>query len=440
MGTPATVPRLAAPPRPGRSGLARAWFVLLISAICFEGLGRKFLPTVPSVVFYFLKDVVLLLGLVLFGIRTSVARTANRHFGAFVLVLAGGFAWTVAQMFNPAQENILLALLGLRAYWLWWVAPLLTASALGGREDQRFAVRALAVVTLVVVAYAAYQFAAPADSPVNTYALFEGEIVTGTAVVGTTGRARVSSTFSYIAGFSDFLVLVPTVLLAFGLAEPGRRTRGLLLVAAALAAASIPMSASRGPLALAALGFALVIWRVGFIRTRAGRQAFVGLAAAALLALLAMPDAAAGVRDRFRGEDTAARILEGVEWLPPVALSVHDYPLFGDGTGMQQNARLALGVASRWDTESEASRVLAELGPAGYLLVWGTKLGLALALLRAARTLKHSGRHAVSGGALALALFAFVGNLMFDHVWQALLFVGVGLMLSATVAAEEATG
>ena len=31
------------------------WYTLLVSSICLEGLGRKYLPAVPSLVFYFLK-------------------------------------------------------------------------------------------------------------------------------------------------------------------------------------------------------------------------------------------------------------------------------------------------------------------------------------------------------------------------------------------------
>jgi len=421
-----------------RSRLARAWFALLLGTICFEGLGRKLLPEVPSAVFYFLKDAVLLSGLVAFGIRSNVARLAGRYFGAFVLVLFAAFAWTVAQIFNPSQEHFLLAILGLRAYWLWWLAPVVVASAVVDTEDRRAALRILTAIALVVVAYAAYQFAAPADSPLNTYALFEGEVVTATAIVGTTGRARVSSTFSYLTGFTDFLVVVPVLLFALGLSGPGRRTRAFALTVASVAAAAIPMSASRAPLVLAAAGFGLVVWRTGLVQTRVGRRAFLGATAAALIAFVALPTAVEGVRDRFRGEDTSERIAEALQLLPPVALSVHEYPLFGDGTGMQQNARLAFGIASRWDTESESSRLLAELGPLGYLLVWGTKLGLAIALLRAARTLKRTGNGPLAGGATALALFAFMGNLVFDHIWQSLLFVGVGLVLREAVAAHGA--
>ena len=38
------------------------WFLALMASICLEGLGRKYLPAVPSIAFYLLKDFVLLFG------------------------------------------------------------------------------------------------------------------------------------------------------------------------------------------------------------------------------------------------------------------------------------------------------------------------------------------------------------------------------------------
>jgi Kef-type K+ transport system membrane component KefB len=95
---------------------------------------------------------------------------------------------------------------------------------------------------------------------------------------------------------------------------------------------------------------------------------------------------------------------------------------------MQQNARAQFRVRSQYWAEGEPARLLAELGVVGYVLIWLAKLGLAVALIRAARILKLTGQGAMSGGALAFAFFAFVGNSAFDHNWQALFFVGVGLM------------
>jgi hypothetical protein len=56
-----------------------------------------------------------------------------------------------------------------------------------------------------------------------------------------------------------------------------------------------------------------------------------------------------------------------------------------------------------------------------------------MALLRAARVLRRAGRGAVAGAANAYAFFSVAGNLTFDHVFQALFFLGAGLILAEYV-------
>jgi hypothetical protein len=431
-------PALVPPPR--HTKRARLWFALLLVSVCFEGLGRKYTTAVPSAVFYYAKDAVLLLGLAWFGVNPALLRRTAKRFGAFRPIIICAFAWTLIQMFNPSQPSIALAIVGFRAYWLWWLAPLVTASALHDPADRRAALTMIALVAIIVAGFAIAQFAAPVGAPINSYARYEGEEVLGVALVGTTGRARVSSTFSYLVGFTDFVIIVPTLLFAVGLAEAKRGVRWLTLVAAALALGTMPMSGSRAPLFLSGAALCIVAWRVGFLRTKTGRRVVLGAALATVGSLVCVPEAFEGVNDRFHGSDTTSRFQGVVELFPPFAISVNDYPPLGDGTGTQQNARALFGVQPHWDTESEVSRLLAELGVVGYLLVWLTKVGLALVLARIGRSLKARGQVAMAGGALAFAFFAFVGNSAFDHIWQALFFIGVGIFLAAVKEAEEAAG
>jgi hypothetical protein len=425
----------------GRSVLARVWFGALLASICFEGLGRKILPQSAYVALYFLKDCLVLSGLAVIGVRRDVWTFGTRLLGMYRVVVIAAIGWTLIEVFNPSQAHLGLALIGLKSYWLWWMAPLVVASALRTAADRGAALRILIGVTAVVVAYAVVQFASPAQAAVNAYAVYDLDSAPSVAIVSTTGRPRVASTFSYISGFTAFLTFAPPLLLAFGLGVRAHATRFAATAAAAIAAASIPMSGSRAPLILTAMGVGLVGFGTGFIATRLGRRALVGVAAAAAVTLFAMPIAVEGVRDRFRGDDTTDRLIRSLEVLPPVALVWNDYPLLGEGTGMQQNARLAFGVSNPWNTEAEAGRVLVELGPFGYLLLWTTRLGLAVALLRAAWILRRCGRRPIAGGAFAFAFFAIVSNLAFDHVWQALFFVGVGLILSeATSLGREPAG
>ena len=71
--------------RPKRSEWA--WVLALFIAVCFEGLGRKFLPQVPSTAFYFMKDVVLLLGLAKIGIRKEVSDAARWLMGGWLSLI-----------------------------------------------------------------------------------------------------------------------------------------------------------------------------------------------------------------------------------------------------------------------------------------------------------------------------------------------------------------
>src|SRR5438045_5230828 len=94
------------------------WFAVLIATICLEGLGRKYLTQVPSVAFYFLKDVVLLFGLWRFRPSAAVTRAGRHLYRGFGIALAVAVVWTILELLNPKQESLALGLLGVRAYWL----------------------------------------------------------------------------------------------------------------------------------------------------------------------------------------------------------------------------------------------------------------------------------------------------------------------------------
>jgi hypothetical protein len=417
------------------------WFAALVSSICLEGLGRKYLPQVPSVGFYLLKDAVLLMGYFRFRPSLQVRQTAKFLYRGFDAAWLCGFVWTFLELANPEHESVVLGLLGMRAYWLWWIAPAVVAGVLQNATQKRRAIYVLLVMALGISALAAYQFASPPDSAANLYAVVDGEEVyaAGSAVVASTGRARVSSTFSFVSGFSDFTVLVPALLLSIGLETKDRRLRKLALIATLASASVVPMAGSRSSVILGIGVLVLSVWSAGLFFTRIGRRIVVGALVAGILAIVAFPDAFAGVQDRFANtEETSGRLLETATILPPVALIVHEYPPAGIGTGMQQNARFSLRVYTKWSAESEIARYLIELGPLGFILVWVSRLGILVALLRAYRILKRAGKRGPAGAALSYAALTMMGNLVFDHVWQSLFFLGCGVILAEVVAVRQA--
>jgi len=311
------------------------------------------------------------------------------------------------------------------------------AGVLQNTRQKERAIYALLTLSFGVASLAAVQFASPADASINVYEARNNEsYAMGSILVGSTGRARVSSTFTFVSGFVAFTLTVPTLLLSIGLDTQNPRLRRWAFLATGAAAAVVPMSGSRSAIVVGIAILGLSLWSAGLFFTRVGRRILLGAGVAAVLSVVAFPDAMLGVQSRFANEDeTAGRFKDAAAVLPPVALLVFDYPGLGLGTGMQQNARLSFGLTSDWDTEAEVARYLVELGPIGFILFWITKLGLMVALLRAYGILKRAGRRGSAAAALSYAGFTMYGNLTFDHNWQALYFTGCGFILAEVVTA-----
>jgi len=413
------------------------WYVLLVATVCFEGLGRKYLPAVPSAAFYFVKDVVLLYGFYRYRPAEHIKRVSAYLYRGFKVAWIIGFAWTVVELFNPEQASSTLAVIGFRAYWLWGIAPAVIASILQDEKTKRHAIYTLLVFAAVIAVFAALQFAAPANSALNLYSVVDGEEIYATnSVVTATGRARVSSTFSFISGFSNFTVLIPTLLLSFGLDARHPRLRWAAFAVTCITAAVVPMAGSRSSVILGSAILIVAAWTSGLFFTRVGRRILIGGVAAAVFAVVVFPDAFLGVQSRFDDvEETNKRyLLWSASLLPPVALATFDYPFFGVGTGMLQNARYSMRIFTQYDAEAEVGRYLIELGPVGFALLWTIKFGLMVALFRAYRILKRAGRRGGATAALCYAILTLNGNLTFDHIWQALFFMGCGFILAEVVA------
>lgn len=420
------------------NSLRITWFAFLLSSICLEGLGRRYVRQIPTEALYFSKDIVLIIGLVAFGIPADIRTFTRKLYGRFIFPLGMCVLWSVLEAFNPLQGSLVLAAIGLRAYWLWWVAPMLISSVLRTIEVRRGAMYVFAGVAGIVCFFAIAQFGAPPDADVNTYSVnLEGDAVQAVSV-GSTGRARVAATFSFITGFADFTIIAPALLMTVGLGDADRKVRLAGLVAAVFTAAVLPMSGSRGPLLIGGALVIIIAWSAGFLFTRAGRRMVFGGLALVAATLTAFPEALQGVYDRMAGEDSTDRIHETLSILPVVAMTTSVYPFMGIGTGMQQNARAQLGVSSRgYDAENEPGKYLIELGVPGYLLLWFAKLGIAVALFKASRILRKAHHGAAAGAAVGFSALTFFGNLTFDHIWQSLFFIAVGYILMETFLAHQ---
>jgi hypothetical protein len=420
-----------------RTGASKSfvWWAALLSAICLEGLGRRYLPIQPAIL-YFAKDVILVFGIFAVGFHPVVARRGLRLGRTLPILVAATALWCVGSLLLPGHPSVLLGLLGTRQYLLWWIAPFLCASALVREGSTGRPERLLALLTLLICGLAAYQFGQPTDARVNSY-VWDHESASAVAAVGSTGRVRVSSTFSYITGFADFVILMVPLLLACAVQRTPRLSSRLMFVAAALLAAAAPMSGSRATVLYVATSCLVVLGVSGTFRSRRGLAALAALLLAAGLGVWISPDATQGVQDRFSSSDTAQRFQEIALAFPIFTMMETEYPAMGAGVGVLQNAATAQQMETQWIAEAEPQRVLIELGIPGYLLVWLSRLALAVALIRAGRILSRAGERGWAGAAWTYVAFTFLLALTTDHVAQALFFIGVGFILARVMQVEE---
>lgn len=424
-----------AAPRLAQSGPSWdfVWWGLLLASITLEGLGRRFLP-VPGPVLYFAKDAVLLAGLVVLS-RHPAVLAAVRRLATFVPVLLAATAfWCIVTLAFPDHPSLILGVLGMRQYFLWWLAPVVVASAVIREGDTGRVDGFIAVLALAIAGLAAFQFTQPPTEAINAYAwqTEPGDVAT----VSSTGRVRVSSTFSYISGFSNFVSLATPLLLAAGVSARGSRARMCFLAAGALAATT-PMGGGRAAVLYVAAGAFSVLGMSGTFRSRRGAIGLAGLMLGVGVGLALAPEAAQGVGNRFDSDETAVRFRDLMQVVPVVPILYSDYPPLGLGVGAMQNAAAWLGVDTGWSAESEAHRLLIEVGVPGYLLVWLSRALVSLALIRVGRSLARSKARPWAGAAWAYALCCMLMPLTTDHVAQSLFFSGVGLILARLVQAGK---
>ena len=158
-------------------------------------------------------------------------RAAAAHAAAPILYagLAVGVASGLLEVFNPTLPNLLVGVLGFKAYFLY--VPLLFVVPAAFPDDaalvrflQRYVLIAFPVGLLSVA-----QFFSPAGSVLNTYA--QPTDISSISTFGSSTFVRATGTFSYISGYTSYLLATTILILmhphrhALALpGEPGRST------------------------------------------------------------------------------------------------------------------------------------------------------------------------------------------------------------------------
>jgi hypothetical protein len=390
--------------------------------LVFEGAIRKWLLPGSQDLIYFAKDV-FFLGSYL-GFLQTRGRLRLRYPQAQVLygALVLGAITGLLQVFNPRLPNFFVGLLGFKAYFLY--VPLLFVIPAVFPDDMSLArfLKRYVLIAFPVGLLSVAQFFSSQESILNTYAQ-----ATETGAISTFGSSkfvRTTGTFSYISGYTSYL-LTMTILILMILTATRWRFKGNLVVYAALGLTMLGMlmSGSRGPIFLLALVFPLYWW-LAVVREKQSGQTFVrlllglgllvaGLSSAGEEAVTAFSQRASGSRD------VSSRL--AAPFLSPFDMLPYAGPL-GYGIGSTHQAASALtGGGPGGNTwlgsvapESESGRVMLELGPLGFLLIYFARVGLAFFTLRQALRLRTAFHRAVAISALLFFLVEIPGGVVFE--------------------------
>lgn len=407
---------------------------LALVLMIFEGAIRKWIVPGAQDLIYFAKDVLLLGAYV--GFFRDRPRLRLPALPALYGVLALAALLGLLQIFNPALPNLLVGIFGFKAYFFY--VPLLFVMPATFPDDAalyRF-LRRYALIAIPVGLLAVAQFFSPASSSLNTYARSSEDAYVAT--FGSSTYVRVTATFSFITGYTTYLVAM--VILILTLSSAGRwRFHGHLPMFGALGMTLLGMlmSGSRGPVLILILLFPFYWW-LAVIRERGGGAAFGRLVI--VLALVAGALAFTGRKavDAFLGRaagvgDVSSRVnaplLSPWELLPEVGLLG-----FGIGATHQTAATLAPSVVPySWLhgllVEVESGRVMLELGPLGFLLIYFTRLYLTVYAFLQARRLRTRFHRAMATASFLFLLAAIPGGVVFDVTSDLYYWFFAGLLM-----------
>jgi hypothetical protein len=415
---------------------AQAAMVLLI----FEGAIRKWVFPGSQQLVYFAKDLLLIGCYLGFWTDRKNRRSQVPISPALLLLLSLGAAWVGLEVFNPNLPNLLVGILGFKAYFLYVPLMLvLPACFQDDRELARFLVR-YSLLAIPVGIIALLQFGSPSTSALNTYARPSAGDIAYVATFGSSEHVRVTGTFAFITGYTSYLLALSILLLALlGSSRWRFQSHRKLYIALALTLLGMLMSGSRAPVFILALLFPfywyLAVLREGDTGGTVGRGVLaIGIVAGAF-AVVGQEALAAFLGRASAGSDTGERILAPL--MDPITV-LPNVGLLGFGTGSTHQTAAAVApsiIPYSWLrgmlVEGETGKIMVELGPIGFVLIYAARLvmiGIAFGYAKSLRSRFHR--------SLATASFLFfvaqlLGSPVFDVTSGVYYWFFAGLMMLA---------
>jgi hypothetical protein len=393
-------------------------FVLLV----IEGALRKWVLPQASDLMYFLKDFVLIAAYTNFLVserrrlvfKLSVINT-------LVLLLAG---WCIFQIFNPSLGSPLVGLFGLRGYLLYiplmWIVPILFQS----QESLHKFLRSHLLLTIPVGLLGIAQFFSPPSSPLNIYT--PGDLAVAT--FGVANIVRVTGTFSYISGYTIYLLICFGCLIPLLSNRQSYAWKLILIFELCLVSVNSLMTGARGLIIFE------VLFLLGYLSIKVLTQPQTTLRlfkqflpptiiAITVATLWFQPAIDAFWLRTTSNQDLSSRVVSTLA--EPIQFSAYK-ELDGYGPGATHQATPSLrrafdlpaGESIPTYYEGEVGRVALELGPFGSLLWYGLRLSILWALWRVFWRLKSPLLRDLALAASLIQAIQITSFLVFHHTFS----------------------
>ncbi len=388
--------------------------------IVLEGILRKWVLPQASDLIYFIKDLVLIGAYLKYFLlsKNETKVVINNSFLKTLLLLSGG--WCLFQSFNPSLGSSIIGLFGLRGYFFYVPLMWMFTSLFRSEEELYQFLRIHLLLLIPVGILGVIQFLSPASSLINVYAGGEA----ANAGFSGTDKIRITGTFSYIAGYVTFLTVCFSLLLPVLSRKQSLIWQWLATLELILLVANSFMTGSRSVV------LSIVLFAVAYIGLSSLKDVsviIIYLKRLTVPVVLAFVAGATWFRSAFdafalranSSDSLTERILNGFE----VTQFFTYKQLDGYGTGATHQAGKALrnaldlpvGELIPIGFESEMGRIALELGPFGFVLWYGLRISLVIALGLVFFKLKDPFLRQLALAAFLTHLIQISGQLVVNH-------------------------
>ncbi len=370
------------------------WAILpVMPLMLYEGALRKWVFPAFQAQIYFIKDALVLIAMAGFFIAVYRRGVHEHYLRRMTILLFASLVYFTIQVGNPNSPTPMVGLLGLKAYMLYTVLLIMVPYLFTSRDDLDRKLKIFMLIMIPIALLGMVQFSLPPTHWINAYVLQDARDEMIISQFGEDNRARAAGTFSYIGGFGTFVVASFNMALAYVLvARNGVWKNWIPYLLLASSTMAIFTTGSRWVL-LGTFGTAPLVF---LLLMRAGQLSpmfFVRLAGASLLLVIVIStfaeQAFEAMNHRANNADSAAK-----RFLSPIIEMLAAFetsPFFGTGIGTNSNGSWVLaGVRSPFEApylhghvyEVETARVMQEVGPIGFFLVFALRIILLIWAIR----------------------------------------------------------